>query len=121
MENYYDVIIRLLDLLDTVEEGFFYSVEQIKKDERIEAFNMLKDISDGIETITNSLQPILMEVESETDLLFKQRNFMDFFEGLLHQYENNKEDFLVLLEETIKKYNLWKNEIEKTLKPFVLS
>lgn len=122
MEKYYEVIERTLQLLETLEAGLLHSQNLITNKQYEESFHMIQDITEGISTIEEVLVPVYEEVQDRSNLEFLGSNFRTFLSTTIKCYEEKTTERLeVSLKGTLANYKLWKEELEKTLQPFLLS
>ncbi len=122
MEKYLEVINRIMRLTETILEGIGYVKAQINETNYHEAMVVLDDISKGIESIHNSIEPIMERlpdnnIEILTDMLNQQLEQVD--KGM----ENGKELEVLQKIDTklIPAFNAWKIEVHRLLKPYTLS
>lgn len=115
--NKNEVKVKILNLLDTLDEGFEHInllMDDLKMDE---AFNLLQNVVEGIFSIEKALQHV-MAGEAETD------DYPEIIQALhaglneaLQAYENrNPEDFRSALQEmTIPAQTAWHEQIKTKL------
>jgi len=122
MKKYHEVIERILQLLETIEEGFIYVKEQLEKLHYEEGFIVIKDAMEAIESIENALKPIKAKLpENNLDVLTLtiKRNM----DNAINSYEQGKEVYLVeqIEKETLPSFLAWKEGLERVLNPYLFS
>lgn len=122
MEKYYEVIERILQLLETIEEGYIYIKEQLEKLHYEEGFIVLKDAMEAIESIENALQPI-KDILPENSLDAFSAAIKNNMNKAINSYERGKEVYLAeqIEEEIYPTFMTWKKEVERILRPYVNS
>jgi len=122
IEKYREVIERILELLDTMEEGLDYIQKQLSELKYEEALVVLNDVIDAVHSIDSSIQPMEDKLpQNDISTLFSS-----FKEGLNKAVErfkqNNEVNIESLLEkEIISAFKSWREEVEKVLRPYVAS
>ncbi|AKL93778.1 hypothetical protein CACET_c02620 [Clostridium aceticum] len=122
MDKYIEVMKQILPLLETIEEGFSHIQNQLTELRYEEALAMLQDVIEGIASIDGAMKPIYEELMenniSNLSLLLKES-----ISKAIHKYKRGKEINLEIQvqNEIIPVFTDWKREIEKTLKPYVVS
>ena len=122
MKKYHEVIERILQLLETIEEGFIYVREQLEKLHYEEGLVVLKDAMEAIGSIESALHPIKAKLpENNLDVLTLtiKRNM----DNAINSYEQGKEVYLVeqIEKEILPSFLTWKEELQRALKPYVFS
>ena len=122
MKKYYEVIERILQLLETIEEGFIYVKEQLEKLHYEEGFIVIKDAMEAIESIENALKPIKAKLP-ENDLDDFTAAIKHNMDNAINSYEQGKEVYLVeqIEKEILPSFLKWKEELERVLRPYVIS
>ena len=122
IEQYLDVFKRILELSQTIEEGFEHVQEYMKKLEYENALVVLNDINDGFESIESFLEVIIQalpenEIINMKTLLKNNLNNVIYY---LKQNESNKARILldITLLPDIKN---WQNELNRILSPYIYS
>ena len=122
MKKYHEVIERILQLLETIEEGFGYIKEQLEKLHYEEGLVVLKDAMEAIGSIESALHPIKVKLpENNLDaLIVAIKCNMD---NAINSYEQGKEVYLVeqIEKEILPSFLTWKEELQRALKPYVFS
>lgn len=122
MEKYYEVIERTLQLLETIEEGFDYIQNQVAELRYEEAFTILQDIMEGIDSIERAIYPMKDGlVENNIDILAV--SVRESMNKTVSIYEQSKEVDLEnqMAKEIFPAFRSWKEEIERVLMPYVVS
>src|SRR5690606_37025433 len=122
MKKYHEVIERILQLLETIEEGFIYVQEQLEKLHYEEGFIVIKDAMEAIESIENALKPIKAKLP-ENDLDDFTAAIKHNMDNAINSYEQGKEVYLVeqIEKEILPSFLTWKEELQRALKPYVFS
>ena len=122
MKKYHEVIERILQLLETIEEGFIYVKEQLEKLHYEEGFIVIKDAMEAIESIENALKPIKAKLP-ENDLDDFTAAIKHNMDNAINSYEQGKEVYLVeqIEKEILPSFLAWKEELQRALKPYVFS
>ncbi|WP_132995185.1 hypothetical protein [Sporanaerobacter acetigenes] len=121
MNNYIEVIHNILPLLTTIEEGLTHVKKQISELRYEEALGLLQDSMLGVASIEVALQPMrgisMGKIVPLTDILKNNIN------KVLESYEKGKQELIEnqIEKEVLPAFNNWKKELEKTLKPYILS
>lgn len=122
MEKHKEVIERILELLETIATGIVHIQKQLSEIRYEEAFSLLQDTVLGIVSIEDALVPIMPKfrgnnIENLADIL---RNNLS---KAVSSYEQAQE---INLEKQLEKdilpaFKEWKAEVERMLKPYVVS
>ncbi|MDF2802269.1 MAG: hypothetical protein K0S61_2172 [Anaerocolumna sp.] len=122
IKKHYQVIENILELLNTIEEGILYAQSQIAELLYEEAFTILQDTMEGISCIESALEPMKSElIDNNIDILF-----IDLKEKVGKVVDSKAQEQQSDLEGQISKeifpiFLRWKEEMEKTLKPYIVS
>jgi len=122
IEQYYEVIERILELLDTLEEGISYAGEQSAELQYEDALVTLNDVMEGIISIFNAMKPMRNEMEKNNidtllaDIEAAMRKVVD-------SYEQDRKFYLEreITEEVLPYFKNWKHEVERVLKLYIAS
>jgi len=122
MDRYREVIERILELLDTMKEGLDYVQVQLTELKYEEALVVIKDIVDALDSIYNSIQPMESQLP-ENNLVAFTASIKYNLDNVIKSYEQGKEAYV---SEQIEKgivpsFLVWKKEIERVLRPYVIS
>ncbi|WZL73749.1 hypothetical protein QBE52_03165 [Clostridiaceae bacterium 35-E11] len=122
MEKYIEVINRIFELLETVQEGLGYVNIQMEELRHEEALDMINDVLDGMESIENALEP-MMEHLSENTIKELSLEVRKQLQTALKYYEEEKMESFVEANKNnlIPMFIRWKEEIHRVLRPYVLS
>lgn len=122
MEKYIEVILNLLPLLDTIGEGILYSKKQIQELRYEEAKELLEDMVTGIVSIEDAIQPMLQYLP-QNKIVALETKLKDDISKVVSSYENGKEVGLnkFIEERLLVDFNSWKEELERILRPYVVS
>lgn len=121
MEQYYEVINKLLPLLSTMEEGVLHVNKQIQELRYEEALAILRDILEGIDSIENAIKSIKDELELDgidtLSILVKES-----IEYAVSNYEKGNQSNLLSWggEKLLPSFANWKDEIERVIRPYIL-
>lgn len=63
MEEYFDVIKRSLELIETIDEGVIYIEEQAAKLRYEEVLQLIRDIEEGVGSIESALTPVFNQLD----------------------------------------------------------
>ena len=109
-------------MLDSLEEGILYSKKQVQELKYEEAKETLEDITLGIISIKDAIQPILQHL-SENDILELETKLLNNFNKIISSYKYRKEVELEKLigEGLLITFNHWKEALEKALLPYIVS
>ncbi|WP_184310954.1 hypothetical protein [Anaerosolibacter carboniphilus] len=122
MEKYTEVMRNAVDLSDTIHEALQYINEQLEIGNHSEVLGLLKDTSDAVIAIENSIIPILKQFS--TEIILKG---IDEFKVVLEQmeilYQGNNLTALkeVLSIKGIPLYIQWRSEMYKAFYPYIVS
>ncbi|SNS48924.1 hypothetical protein SAMN05446037_101165 [Anaerovirgula multivorans] len=122
MNKYYEVIQQILPLLDTIKEGILHIQNQLVELRYEEALTLLQDAMKGIASIDSVMQPIYDELpENNIDTLFVV--VKESMNKAVDSYEQGSESNLEnqIEKEVLPSFKAWKEEMEKVLKPYVVS
>ncbi|WP_353893741.1 hypothetical protein PRVXH_000502 [Proteinivorax hydrogeniformans] len=121
IENYEEVLKQVFDLSGTLQEALV-SVNVMLEDGQIQdAVTVTDDIKAALESIDDSLEPVLEELQA--------RNLSNITTELKEQVTKAKVDLAMdnsdklkedLKNEIFPKYIVWKEEVDKVLKPYVM-
>jgi len=122
MEQYIEVIKEILPLLDTMEEGAYHVKKQLSTLRYEEALGLLQDMMLGIDSIENAIQP-MMDRLKENSIEIIGATLKENVSKIITSYENGQ---VVTLEEQVEEkilpgFKAWKEEIEITLRPYIIS
>jgi len=122
MEKYHEVIERILQLLETMEEGYMYIKDQLEKLCYEESFIVLNDAMGAVNSIENALYPIKAELpENSLDAFIAA--IKHNMNNAINSYEQGKEVYLTeqIEKEVLPSFLAWKKELERVLRPYVIS
>lgn len=122
MEKYKEVIERILQLLETMEEGYIYIKNQLEKLYYEEGIIVLNDAMDAVNSIENALYPIKAELP-EKNLDAYTEAIKHSMDNAINSYEQGKEVYLTeqIEKEILPSFLAWKEELERVLRPYVNS
>ena len=122
MNEQIEVINKLLELLETMEEGLIYIEEKLSERDPKNAIKMLMDTTDAFASIEVSLQPILPELP-ENSVQEKTDGLRSGLAIMISEYENNQgiKALECLQSNTMPAFNIWRAELEQVLRPYTLS
>lgn len=116
------MIVRTLELLKTIEDGFIHIQNQVSELNYEEAFIIMQDAMEGMAGIDNAIQPIIDRVgENDTDALY--RDLKENINKAVNEFEKGQDVKLedLIEQEVTPAFLKWKKEIERILKPYILS
>lgn len=117
-----EVFKQTLTLLDTLSQGLEYTSFLIAESKYDEALEMMYDSLSGIESIINSLNPVMDQFPAN-ELPGLGLDMSDKFNILIELFKK-KDGVLLkdyLLSDVSPAFSEWKREIERLLRPFILS
>ncbi|WP_069998865.1 hypothetical protein [Cellulosilyticum sp. I15G10I2] len=122
MDKYYDVMERLLELLNTLEEGILHIQSQLKELQYEEALFILQDVMEGIASIENALEPMASNL-AKNNIKELENDLITAIAKTVASYEQENE---INLEKQIEQgvtptFMRWKEEIEGILQPYIIS
>jgi len=122
MDKYREVIERILELLDTMKAGLDYIQLKLSELKYEEALIVIKDIVDALDSIYNSIQPMESQLP-ENNLVAFTASIKYNLDNVIKSYEQGKEAYVA---EQIEKgilpsFLVWKGELERVLRPYIIS
>jgi len=122
IERYHEVIERILELLDTMKEGLDYIQTQLSELKYEEALVVMKDLIDALDSIDSSIQPMENELpQNEIGVLTASLKLcLNKAVGSFDQNNGVNIDSIVE-KEVIPEFTSWREEIEKVLRPYIIS
>lgn len=122
MDKHIEVIQQIFPLLDTLEEGILHIENQLKELRYEEGLMMLQDVMEGIASIESAMQPMDGEL-AENNISILLLDVKKRINGVVTSYEQGKEINLEnqITQELFPAFLNWKEEIEKALKPYIVS
>lgn len=117
-----DVIKNILKLIETMEEGIVYIEVKLEDLKIEETTNVLSDTIGAYSAVESALIPISEEI-GENQIEIKSDIFRGQLDALVMDYEkNNGQKAYEILNTSVKPaFKAWKEEIEISLRPFVVS
>lgn len=117
-----DVIKNTLDLLETMEEGLTYIKQKLKELNTEVTVTVLADTINAFSAIEKSINPMLEELASN-EIVEKADKLKRAFDIMVNQYENNSgQKALEIIQLTLEpSFKSWKVELERVLKPYIVS
>lgn len=117
-----EVMKQTLELLETMEEGFTYIKKKLGELNTEGTITVLTDLINAFTEIDKSIFPSLEEL-SESQVPQKSNKLTKAFDTMVKEYESNRgqkayEITQLTLEPAFKH---WKEELEKVLKPYIVS
>ena len=121
MNKHIEVIHNILPLLSTIEEGLNHIKMQISKLRYEEALGLLQDSMLGIASIEQSLEPI-SEIPKEK-ISYLTTDLKNSIVKIVENYEKGKQELIEnqMEKDVIPAFLSWKQELENTLKLYILS
>jgi len=122
IKKYYEVIEKTLSLLDTMEEGITHIKIQLSELRYEEAFNIQQDVVEGIASIENAIEPMFPKLQ-ENNIESMTAILKENISKVVACYERGEGTNLhKQVEEIIlPAFKNWKEELEKVLKPYIVS
>lgn len=122
MEKYTEVIHKILELTETMQEGLDYIDRQLSDLKYEQACAVLADIVEAEERIQDSLK--MMANELQDNCIEDCTNELRSILGKTMQYYENGE--AAKMQDTVETclipvYRKWRDEIRRALEPYVLS
>ena len=115
------VINNTIELLKTMEEGIEYVNEKFNELKAEETINMLIDLTEAFGAIEEAISPLIVKFE-ENEIEDKSEELKSALEILLKDLEktNGKKAIDIMKLNLIPKFNEWKDEMSRVLKPYVV-
>ncbi len=122
IKNFLEVIHNIFPLLNTIEEGLNHIKQQLFELRYEEALGLLEDVVLGISSIEDAIQPMMPELE-ENKIEILSVTLKESISKILETYKDGKEiDLATQVEEGVLiAFQYWKEEIERVLRPYVVS
>ncbi|TCQ02722.1 hypothetical protein [Serpentinicella alkaliphila] len=122
MNKHIEVIYNILPLLFTIEEGLIHVKQQISELRYEEALGLLQDSMLGIASIEQSIAPMKEKVPMGNISLLTSELKNNIINVLVN-YEKGRQEFIEgqIEVQVLLSFMSWKEEIEKILKPYILS
>lgn len=122
VEKYLEVIQNIFPLLSTIEEGFYHVKKQLSELRYEEAFILLQDIMIGIASVESAIESMKSELP-ESDIAIFAEILKRTMSNIVSSYEQKREINLEkqVGEDILPVFKMWKRELEKTLKPYIIS
>ncbi|HHW04247.1 MAG TPA: hypothetical protein GXX35_15845 [Thermoanaerobacterales bacterium] len=122
IEKYREIIERILELLNTMEEGLEFIQIGLSELKYEEAQIVLKDVIDAVHSIDSSIQPMQSGLPQNNISTLSSLLKKSLDKALERFDQNNELNINSLLEnETYPAFKSWREEIEKVLRPYILS
>lgn len=118
----YKVIINILKLLETMEEGLSYVKGRLTKLDIEGSKGVFADTVGAFSAVEEAITPMLDELE-ENQILEKTEELKSLFNLLVEEYEKtNGQKFYEIVQISLEPaFKKWKEEIELVLRPYVAS
>ncbi|WP_053955791.1 hypothetical protein [Inediibacterium massiliense] len=116
-----EVIQKTLDLLETMEEGIVYVKEKLEQLNIEATITVMTDLITAFIEIEKSITPILEKQDNKIkEATYKLRNALD---TMVKEYETTKgQKSVEIMQLNIEPaFKNWKKELEKTLRPYIVS
>jgi len=122
IEKYREVIERILELLDTMEEGLDFIQNQLSELKYEEALVVLNDVIDAVFSIDSSIQP-MEKMLPQNDINELSLLFRESLNKAVERYNQNNEVNIdgLLQKEIIPQFKRWREEVEKVLRHYIVS
>jgi len=121
IKKYQEVIEKILELLDTMEEGLDYVQNQVRKLKYEDAFIVMNDLIDALDSIDSSIQPMQNELQQNNINALSSALKVCLNKVVERFDQNNEVNIDSLLEnEVILEFTKWKEEIERVLRPYII-
>lgn len=122
MDNYIDVIKRVLELSETLGEGLYYLNDKEHRQDPMELKVLLNDISDAMIAIEASMANIIKHLQLDFQVDYTRELIVLVDEMKCRCEANNYIGVYEILDkEGISMYKNWLKEVQKTFRPYVLS
>ena len=117
-----EVINNILQLLLTIEEGLEHIKIQLEELRYEEALGLLEDSILGTDSIKNAIEPMKQELE-EDNIVELGTVLEKNISKTISSYEDGRETNLEkqLEEGILPAFKNWKHELDKVLKPYIIS
>lgn len=117
-----EVILSILELLETMEEGIEYIEEKLQNLDIESSTTVLQDTINAFSAIEAAVTPMVDQLE-ENEILEKTEELKGSFNRLVKEYEkDNGQEFTQINQLSLKPvFENWKTEIELRLRPYVVS
>lgn len=122
MNNYIDVMRRIIMLSDTIDESFRYIQEKVFRGELESLYNLIYDTIYGIHDIQLAMVPFIQKLPpNNIEVLTVELNEgLDRLVSACEKKENN-EAYAALSQKLIHAYENWKNELRANMNHYILS
>ncbi|MGF7184468.1 Zn-dependent oligopeptidase [Desulfitispora alkaliphila] len=116
------VINNTIELMKTMEEGIDYVNKKFNELKVEETINMLIDLTEAFTTIEGAVSPLIVKFE-ENEIESKNEELKSALEILLKDLEqtNGKKAIDIMKLHLIPKFDAWKEEMTRVLKPYIVS
>ncbi|MBU3180654.1 hypothetical protein [Clostridium psychrophilum] len=122
MDNYIEVIYNILQLLSTIEDGLCHIKRQLSELRYEEALGLLQDSMIGIMSIENVIEPMIPQLK-ENNIEIIGVTLKENIGNFIAIYEVKREVYLErqMEERILPVFRKWKQELERVLRPYVVS
>jgi len=117
-----EVIKNTLDLLETMEEVMNYVKNKLKELNIEGTITLLTDLITAFIQVEKSLLPMMNKLR-QNQILEKTDKLRIAFDSMVKEYENSKgQRAYEIMQFTLNPaFSNWRQELENTLKPYILS
>ncbi|MCC5910852.1 MAG: hypothetical protein JJT76_10490 [Clostridiaceae bacterium] len=113
---------NILDLTDTMDEGFNYITEKLENENIKETVSMLLDVIKAFASIERALEQVLVQLK-ENNIPEKTNKLRDALDSIVNEYEVNKgKNAIKIMQVNLAPtFESWKDELERVLRPYIVS
>ncbi len=117
-----EVIFNILDLMEIMEEGLNYIKQKIMELNKEATVTVLSDTLNAFSSIEKAIIPMIDELE-ENGILEKTDELRKRLDIMVKEYEKQDgQRFYEIIQLSLEPaFKNWKEEIEQTLRPYVVS
>jgi RNA binding exosome subunit len=122
MDKHIETMKRIVELSDTILEGLEHIKSEVNEGRLGNTVELMKDVTEAFFQIEQSISPFLSELPTNgiENLTESLKTGMEY---VVRAYEVEKGDqvFEILQFTLLPVYKKWKNELDRTLGPFISS
>ncbi|QGG48876.1 hypothetical protein [Heliorestis convoluta] len=122
MKDQTDILRRILELSETIEEGLEHIHSQLKKGKIESTITLMEDVLTGYAEVEKSIQAILPELSSN-ELGNISSKLQKAFDLIIGHYENGRVNKVgeVMQFNLLPTYKAWRHEARRVLEPSVVA
>lgn len=121
MEKYIEVLTRILELSDTLQEGIEHIQLKLAEEKIEDAKILLHDVAEALEAIDQSLSPIEEELPDNSINYLNYNLLKEIKKIILSLLEYNEMELIVnSSKKLLPAYRMWKQEMQRVIGPLIL-